>query len=125
MFLLLCGRRSTLACTRQARELEKTAAAKGVEIILPTDVVVADAFAADANTQVHMIYLFHSFWNFGGRPTTGDGVIFVAMAMPRNGVVGIDSEATIVFSLSDAFFGARAQYGGRFVCMGMASLYMS
>ncbi|CAM9809821.1 unnamed protein product, partial [Hapterophycus canaliculatus] len=35
-----------------ARELEKTAAAKGVEIILPTDVVVADAFAADAKTQV-------------------------------------------------------------------------
>lgn len=36
----------------QARELEKTAASKGVEIILPTDVIVADAFAADANTQV-------------------------------------------------------------------------
>ncbi|CAN0370109.1 unnamed protein product, partial [Scytosiphon promiscuus] len=35
-----------------ARELEKTAAAKGVEIILPTDVVVADAFSADAKTQV-------------------------------------------------------------------------
>eukprot|EP00903_Cladosiphon_okamuranus_P012998 g12128.t1 len=34
-----------------ARELEKTAASKGVEIILPTDVVVADAFSADANTQ--------------------------------------------------------------------------
>lgn len=38
--------------SRQARELEKTAASKGVEIILPTDVVVADAFSADANSQV-------------------------------------------------------------------------
>lgn len=36
----------------QAKELEKTAATKGVEIILPTDVIVADAFSADANTQV-------------------------------------------------------------------------
>lgn len=36
----------------QARELEKTAASKGVEIILPTDVVVADAFSADANSKV-------------------------------------------------------------------------
>jgi phosphoglycerate kinase len=30
----------------------ETAAAKGVEIVLPTDVVVADSFAADAATQV-------------------------------------------------------------------------
>jgi phosphoglycerate kinase len=30
----------------------ETAAAKGVEIVLPTDVVVADAFSADAATQV-------------------------------------------------------------------------
>ena len=41
-----------MRASRQARELEKTAASKGVEIILPTDVVVADAFSADANTQV-------------------------------------------------------------------------
>lgn len=40
------------AMSGQARELEKTAKSKGVEIILPTDVVVADAFAADANTKV-------------------------------------------------------------------------
>lgn len=42
---------------QQARELEKTAASKGVEIILPTDVVVADAFSADANTQVLLLYI--------------------------------------------------------------------
>lgn len=34
-----------------ARELEKKAKAKGVEIILPVDVVVADKFAADANSK--------------------------------------------------------------------------
>jgi phosphoglycerate kinase len=35
-----------------AKSLEKIAAEKGVKIILPSDVVVADGFAADANTQV-------------------------------------------------------------------------
>lgn len=35
-----------------AKELEKIAAAKNVKIILPTDVVVADKFDAEANTQV-------------------------------------------------------------------------
>jgi len=35
-----------------AKELEEKAAAKGVELILPSDVIAADAFAADANTQV-------------------------------------------------------------------------
>ena len=35
-----------------AKELEAKAAAKGVKIILPTDVVVADKFAPDANTQI-------------------------------------------------------------------------
>ena len=52
LFLKRLGRFSILDALPQARELEKTAAAKGVEIILPSDVVVADAFAADANTQV-------------------------------------------------------------------------
>jgi len=35
-----------------ARELEIKAKAAGVEFILPTDVVLADAFSADANTKV-------------------------------------------------------------------------
>lgn len=35
-----------------ARELEKKAAAKGVKLYLPTDVVIADKFANDANTKV-------------------------------------------------------------------------
>lgn len=35
-----------------AKELEEKAAKAGVKIILPSDVVVADAFAADAKTQV-------------------------------------------------------------------------
>ncbi len=35
-----------------AKELEAKAAKKGVKIILPTDVVVADKFAPDANTQI-------------------------------------------------------------------------
>jgi len=35
-----------------AKELEEKAKQKGVEFILPTDVVVADKFAADANTKV-------------------------------------------------------------------------
>lgn len=32
--------------------LQATAAAKGVKILLPTDVVIADKFAADANTKI-------------------------------------------------------------------------
>lgn len=35
-----------------AKELEEKAAKAGVKIILPSDVIVADAFAADAKTQV-------------------------------------------------------------------------
>ena len=35
-----------------ARELEVKAKAAGVQIILPSDLIVADAFAADAKTQV-------------------------------------------------------------------------
>lgn len=35
-----------------AKELEEKAAKAGVQIILPSDVIIADAFAADANTQV-------------------------------------------------------------------------
>ena len=35
-----------------AKSLEAKAAAKGVKIILPTDVVLADKFSADANTKV-------------------------------------------------------------------------
>lgn len=35
-----------------AKELEVKAKAAGVQIILPSDLVVADAFAADAKTQV-------------------------------------------------------------------------
>jgi phosphoglycerate kinase len=35
-----------------AKELEEKAKAKGVEFILPTDVVVADNFAPDANSQI-------------------------------------------------------------------------
>ncbi len=35
-----------------AKELEEKAKKAGVEIILPSDVILADAFAADAKTQV-------------------------------------------------------------------------
>jgi phosphoglycerate kinase len=35
-----------------AKELEAKAKAKGVALLLPTDIVVADAFSADANTQI-------------------------------------------------------------------------
>ena len=35
------------------RELEAKAKAKGVKLILPTDVILADKFAADANTKVN------------------------------------------------------------------------
>lgn len=35
-----------------AKELEKKAKAAGVQIILPSDLIIADAFSADANTQV-------------------------------------------------------------------------
>ena len=35
-----------------ARKLEAAARARGVQLLLPSDVVVADAFAADANVRV-------------------------------------------------------------------------
>jgi len=35
-----------------AKRLEAEAKAKGVKLILPTDVVIADAFSADANTKI-------------------------------------------------------------------------
>ncbi len=35
-----------------AKELEAKAKASGVELILPTDVVIADKFAPDANTKI-------------------------------------------------------------------------
>lgn len=47
-----------------AKELEEKAKKAGVEIILPSDLIVADAFAADAKTQVCVIYVgsFHFSW---------------------------------------------------------------
>lgn len=39
-----------------AKKLEAMAKEKGVELLLPTDVVVADKFAADANTKVRTSY---------------------------------------------------------------------
>ncbi|CAN8077092.1 unnamed protein product [Agarophyton chilense] len=45
-----------------ARSLEKIAAEKGVKIILPTDVVVADKFDAEANTQVVSINSIPDGW---------------------------------------------------------------
>lgn len=35
-----------------AKELEKKAAEKGVQLLLPTDVVIADKFAPDAESKV-------------------------------------------------------------------------
>jgi hypothetical protein len=45
-----------------ARTLEAKAAAKGVKLILPTDVVLADKFAADANTKVASVTDIPSGW---------------------------------------------------------------
>ncbi len=45
-----------------ARELEAKAKAKGVQFLLPTDVVLADNFAPDANTQVAPIEAIPDGW---------------------------------------------------------------
>jgi hypothetical protein len=45
-----------------ARELEAKAKAKGVELILPTDVVVADKFAPDAKTQTVSVEAIPDGW---------------------------------------------------------------
>jgi phosphoglycerate kinase len=45
-----------------ARELEAKAAAKGVQLLLPTDVVLADNFAPDANSQVAQIDAIPDGW---------------------------------------------------------------
>jgi len=45
-----------------AKELEAKAKAKGVKFILPTDVVLADKFAADANTKVAKVENIPDGW---------------------------------------------------------------
>ncbi|MGA1476768.1 MAG: phosphoglycerate kinase, partial [Prochlorothrix sp.] len=45
-----------------AKELEAKAKEKGVELLLPTDVVVADKFAADANTQTVSVDAIPEGW---------------------------------------------------------------
>ena len=45
-----------------AKELEAKAKAKGVQLLLPTDVVLADNFAADANSQVASIDAIPEGW---------------------------------------------------------------
>ncbi len=45
-----------------AKELEAKAAKNGVKFLLPTDVVVADAFSADANTQTVSIDAIPDGW---------------------------------------------------------------
>ena len=40
-----------------AKSLEELAAKKGVKFILPTDVVVADKFAPDANSKVRLVFV--------------------------------------------------------------------
>jgi phosphoglycerate kinase len=45
-----------------ARELEAKAAAKGVQFLLPTDVVLADNFAPDADTQIAKVEAIPDGW---------------------------------------------------------------
>ncbi|MCP9806260.1 phosphoglycerate kinase [Cyanobium sp. T1B-Tous] len=45
-----------------AKELEAKAAAKGVQFLLPTDVVLADNFAPDANSQIAKIEAIPDGW---------------------------------------------------------------
>jgi phosphoglycerate kinase len=45
-----------------AQQLEKIAASKGVKIILPSEVIVADKFAPDANTQVVSVDAIPDGW---------------------------------------------------------------
>ncbi len=45
-----------------AKELESQAKAKGVELLLPTDVVLADNFAPDANSQITSIDSIPAGW---------------------------------------------------------------
>ena len=45
-----------------AKELEAKAKAKGVQLLLPTDVVLADNFAPDANSQVASIDAIPDGW---------------------------------------------------------------
>ena len=45
-----------------AKELEAKAKSKGVELLLPTDVVLADNFAADANSQIAPIDAIPEGW---------------------------------------------------------------
>merc|ERR1712022_12024 len=45
-----------------AKDLERIAKEKGVELILPSDVVLADAFSAEANTQVAEIASIPAGW---------------------------------------------------------------
>ena len=47
-----------------AKELETKAAAKGVQFLLPTDVVLADNFAPDANSQIAKVDAIPDGWTY-------------------------------------------------------------
>lgn len=47
-----------------AKKLEEMAKAKGVELLLPVDVVVADKFDAEADSKVCMVWK-HCCWERG------------------------------------------------------------
>jgi phosphoglycerate kinase len=47
-----------------ATSLLAKAKAKGVSLLLPSDVVIADKFAPDANSQVCYMFVFPSFTEF-------------------------------------------------------------
>eukprot|EP00465_Bigelowiella_longifila_P007130 CAMPEP_0185279112 /NCGR_PEP_ID=MMETSP1359-20130426/62729_1 /TAXON_ID=552665 /ORGANISM="Bigelowiella longifila, Strain CCMP242" /LENGTH=438 /DNA_ID=CAMNT_0027873883 /DNA_START=131 /DNA_END=1447 /DNA_ORIENTATION=- len=49
-------------CLELAAKLEETAKAKGVELLLPTDVVIADKFDSDANTDVVSVESIPDGW---------------------------------------------------------------
>ena len=45
-----------------AKDLEAKAKAKGVELLLPTDVVLADEFSPDANSKISQIDAISGNW---------------------------------------------------------------
>jgi phosphoglycerate kinase len=57
-----------------AKELEAKAAAKGVQMLLPTDVVLADNFSPDANSQIASIEAIPDGWMGLDIPRLREGV---------------------------------------------------
>lgn len=88
-----------------AKALEKAAAEKGVKIILPTDVVLADNFAPDANTQVCSVESIPDGWMGLDQGEASTAMIQDELKECKtiiwNGPMGVSISSAVLFQCHD------------------------